>query len=62
MIFIRSSALEITDVTKLDMAALWPFIKEDHILMALRAWAKTKSHRTPMAGATIELRNKGQIK
>lgn len=54
--------VQIDDVTKLDMAVLWPFLKEDHILMALKAWAKTKSHKTPMAGATIELRNKGQVR
>lgn len=54
--------VQIDDATKLDMAALWPFLKEDHILMALKAWAKTKSHKTPMAGATIELRNKGQVR
>lgn len=54
--------VQIDDATKLDMAALWPFLKEDHILMALKAWAKTKSHKTPMAGATIELRSKGVMK
>lgn len=54
--------VQIDDATKLDMAALWPFLKEDHILMALKAWAKTKSHKTPMAGATIELRNRGQVR
>lgn len=54
--------VQIDDASKLDMAALWPFIKEEHLLTALRAWAKTKSHRTPMAGATIELRNKGQVR
>jgi len=54
--------VEIADVTKLDKEALWPFLKEDHILMALKAWARTKSHRTPMDGAIIELRNKGQVR
>jgi hypothetical protein len=54
--------VQITDVTKLDMAAIWPHLKEEHILMALKAWAKTKSHKTPMAGAIIEMRNKGRVK
>jgi hypothetical protein len=53
--------VQIVDVTKLDMAALWPHLKEEHILMALKAWAKVKSHKTPMAGAVIEMRNKGRI-
>lgn len=58
----QTPSVEILDVTKLDKAALWPFLKDEHILMALKAWAKTKSHKTPMAGAVIGMRNKGQIK
>lgn len=53
--------VQILDAAKLDMAALWPHLKEEHILLALKAWAKTKGHKTPMAGAVIELRNKGRI-
>jgi hypothetical protein len=53
--------VQIDDVTKLDKELLWPFLKEEHVLMALKAWAKTRSHKTPMAGATIELRNKGRV-
>jgi hypothetical protein len=47
----------IEDRYKLDYALLAPFLKEDHILSALKAWAKTTSHRTPMAGAIIEMRD-----
>lgn len=54
--------VQIDDVTALDKELLWPFLKEEHVLMALKAWAKTKSHKTPMAGATIELRNRGQVR
>lgn len=54
--------VQIFDVTKLDKELLWPFIKEEHLLMALNAWAKTKSHKTPMDGAVIEMRNKGGIR
>ncbi len=54
--------VEIEDITLLDKNLLWPFLKEDHVLQALKAWAKTKSHKTPMAGAIIELRNKGQVR
>lgn len=49
--------VEITDSAALDMAALWPFIKEDEKLKALRAWAKTVGFKKPMAGAIVELRN-----
>jgi hypothetical protein len=54
--------VQIDDVTKLDKDLLWPFLKEEHILMALKAWAKTKSHKTPMAGATIKMIPKGQVR
>jgi hypothetical protein len=43
------------DRTKLDMAELWPHLKDEHILMALKAWARTKDHKTPMAGAVIKM-------
>jgi len=46
----------------LDAITLWPFLKEEHILMALKAWAKTKDYKQPMFGAIIEMRNKGQLK
>jgi hypothetical protein len=54
--------VQIDDVTALDKAVLWPFLKDEHILMALKAWAKTKSHKTPMAGATIKMVPKGQVR
>lgn len=52
----------IDDVTLLNKDMLWPFLKDEHILMALKAWAKTKSHKTPMPGATIEMRNVGVVR
>lgn len=54
--------VQIDDATKLDMAALWPHLKEEAILAALKSWAKTKSYKSPMAGATIEMRNRGQVR
>lgn len=54
--------VQILDATKLDKELLWPFIKEEHILMALKAWAKTKAHKTPMVGAMIKMGNKGEIR
>lgn len=54
--------VEITDVALLNKELLWPFIKEEHLLMALKSWAKTKSHKVPMDGAVIKLVAKGQVK
>ncbi|WP_371068113.1 hypothetical protein, partial [Salmonella enterica] len=54
--------VEIEDVTALNKDLLWPFLKDEHILMALKAWAKTKSHKTAMPGAIIELRNQGVVR
>jgi hypothetical protein len=58
----QQPVVQILDASKLDKEMLWPFIKEEHLLMALKAWAKTKDYKTQMAGALIDKRNKGQIK
>jgi hypothetical protein len=58
----QTPLVQIDDITKLDKNLLWPFLKEDAVLSALKAWAKTKNHRTPMEGATIKLINKGQVR
>jgi uncharacterized membrane protein YqiK len=49
--------VEIVDAMKLDMATLWPFLKEDAILSALKSWAKTTNHKRKMEGAIVEMRN-----
>lgn len=49
--------IEIVDRNGLDKDALWPFLKDEHILMALKAWAKTNAYRMPMEGAVIEMRD-----
>jgi hypothetical protein len=49
--------VEIVDKMKLDWATLAPFVKEEHALQALKAWAKTNSFRRPMDGAIIEMRD-----
>jgi hypothetical protein len=46
----------------LDKEKLWAFLKDDDVLKALKAWAKTTSHRQPMAGAIIELRDESVIR
>lgn len=53
---------EVTDIDKLDMAALWPFVKDDHKAMALRAWAKVTQYKREMPGAAVGLRNKTVIR
>lgn len=50
---------EIVDAALLDKDALWPFIKEEEKLRALKAWAKTTGFNKPMNGAKIEKRVKG---
>lgn len=54
--------VEVIDRDKLDKAALWPFFKDDAILAAVKAWAKTKNHRTPMDGAVIEMQNQTVVR
>jgi septal ring factor EnvC (AmiA/AmiB activator) len=48
--------VEIVDVMKLDKDLLWPFLKEEAILAALKKYAATTNHKRPMAGAIIEMR------
>ena len=54
--------VEIVDKAALDKEALWPFLREDDVLKALRAWAKTTSFRKPMAGAVVELRDEAVVR
>lgn len=49
--------VEIIDASKLDREKLWPFIKEEHLLLALKAWGKVTGHKTKMEGAVVEMRN-----
>lgn len=49
--------VEIVDDALLDMKALWPFIKADVKLTALKAWAKGYNHQKGMDGAVIEMRD-----
>ena len=48
---------EILDKMALDPVALWPFIKEEAALQALKAWAKTNGFKRPMNGAIVEMRD-----
>jgi len=47
----------IDDAGALDLEVLRPYIKEEHLLMALRAWAKATNYAVQMPGATVGLRD-----
>ncbi len=49
---------EIVDASKLDMAKLWPLIKDEHKAMALRTWAKLTDYKVQMEGADIGKKNR----
>lgn len=49
--------VEIVDPMKLDASLLWAFVKDEHKLQALKAWAKITQHKRAMDGAIIEMRN-----
>lgn len=54
--------VEIVDDSLLDMKALWPFIKADVKLAALKAWAKNYNHEKGMEGAIIEMRDQADYR
>ncbi len=54
--------VEIVDAALLDLNALRPFIKEEHLLQALRAWAKINNHKKPMTGAIVEMRDEAVVR
>lgn len=58
----REGFAEIVDPMKLDAIALWPFVKDDAKLAALKAWAKTTQHQREMPGARIGFRNDTVVK
>lgn len=53
----KQQVVFIDDVAKLDLELLRPFIKEEHLLMALRAWARATNFSQEMPGATVALRD-----
>jgi hypothetical protein len=63
MLGMRSEpSVVITNVKLLNKEDLWPFLKEEHILMALKSYAKTKNYDVEMEGAVIGKRNKGSLR
>jgi hypothetical protein len=52
----KHEVVYINDVRKLDLELLRPFLKEEHLLMALRAWARATGFAREMPGATVSVR------
>jgi hypothetical protein len=52
----KHEVVYIDDVSKLDLEQLRPFIKAEHLQMALRAWARATNFARQMPGATITCR------
>ncbi|HEY6029955.1 MAG TPA: hypothetical protein VIU44_05305 [Gaiellaceae bacterium] len=54
--------IEIVDEMKLDAVALWPFVKSDAKLAALRDLAKARQYKLKMDGAIVEMRSQAVIR
>jgi hypothetical protein len=52
----KQEVVYINDIAKLDLEQLRPFLKEEHLLMALRAWARATNFAREMPGATVLVR------
>ena len=53
----KTPVVVINDMNELDLELLRPFMKEEHLLMALRQWAKVTGYQQTMPGATVALRD-----
>ena len=51
----KKAVVYITDVYALDLELLRPFLKEEYLLTALRAWAKETNYDQEMPGAVVRL-------
>lgn len=58
----RIPVVYIEDVAKLDLELLRPFLREEHLLAALKAWAKSTNYATKMPGAVAVQRDETVIK
>jgi hypothetical protein len=54
--------VELVDASLLDLAVLRPFLKDEHLVMALRAWAKINGYKKPMPGAIVEMRDEAVVR
>jgi hypothetical protein len=53
----KTPVVIIEDVAKLDLELLRPFFKEEHLLMALKGWAKATGYQQEMPGAVVTIRD-----
>ena len=53
---------EVEDRDLLDKARLWPFLSDDAIEKALRAWARTTGYKVPMPGAKVGRKPKSVVR
>lgn len=58
----KEGYVEITDADQIPLDVLRPYFKDEHLLYALKGYAKKTSYKKPLAGAIIEMRNKTVIK
>jgi hypothetical protein len=53
----KTAVVFIDDASELDLERLRPYLKEKHLLAALKAWAKATNYSREMPGATIGMRD-----
>jgi hypothetical protein len=53
----QQEVIYISDVSKLDLEQPRPFFREEHLLMALRSWARATNFAREMPGAVVKMRN-----
>jgi hypothetical protein len=53
----KTPVVYIDDIEKINLEALRPYLKEEHVLSALKAWAKATNYAREMPGATIGMRD-----
>ena len=53
----KTAVVFIDDASELDLERLRPYLKEKHLLAALKAWAKATNYGREMPGATIGMRD-----
>jgi hypothetical protein len=53
----KHEVILINDIAKLDLEKLRPYLKEEHLLQALRQWARATHYKEKMPGAVVEMRD-----
>lgn len=53
----KTPVVYIENLTQIDLEALRPYLKEEHVLMALRSWARATNYTQEMPGAVVTKRD-----